>query len=59
MKIRAKIEERKKVAIPNIELFSIYFKCPNCGYAEARRIIGDESWSPCPQCGHKPMYRVK
>jgi len=34
-------------------------KCPNCGYAEARLVKGDVATSPCPKCGHSPLYRVK
>ena len=38
---------------------SPYFKCPKCGYAEARLVKGDIAYSPCPNCGNSPMYRVK
>ena len=37
---------------------SDYFKCPECGYAELRKILGDVSYTPCPDCGHSHMYRV-
>jgi len=44
---------------PAIMHKSPYFKCPNCGYAEARLVKGDVATSPCPKCGHSPLYRVK
>ncbi len=38
---------------------SEYFKCPKCGYSEARLVLGDIATSPCPNCGHTPLYRIK
>ena len=45
--------------LPKFKVCSDWFKCPNCGYAEMRKILGDVSNTPCPECGHSPMYRVK
>lgn len=45
--------------IPTVKFNSEYFKCSKCGYAEARLILGDVSYTPCPKCGNSPMYRVK
>ena len=53
------MKEKKEVIIPTLKFNSEYFKCPKCGYAEARLILGDVSTTPCPECGHSPMYRVK
>ena len=38
---------------------SDYFKCPECGYAELRKLLGDVSYTPCPECGCRQMYRVQ
>lgn len=45
--------------IPRIVFNSDMFKCPNCGHAEYRRVMGDTSHTPCPNCGHGCMYRIK
>lgn len=52
-------KKSQKVIIPSIKFNSEYFKCPKCGYAEPRLVKGDVSTSPCPECGHSPLYRVK
>lgn len=53
------LKEKKEFKVPTIEFNSDYFKCEKCGYAEMRKVLGDVSYSPCPECGHSPMYRVK
>ena len=45
--------------IPMFKEKSPYFKCPNCGYTEARLVKGDVAYSPCPRCGHSPLHRVQ
>lgn len=57
MKMRK--EKRNNVVIPNLKFNSDWFECKKCGYQEMRRVLGDIAYSPCPQCGNSPMYRVK
>ena len=52
-------KKSKQFIIPTLKFNSEYFKCPRCGYAEPRKILGDVSNTPCPECGHPQMYRVK
>lgn len=49
----------KKCRIEKLTFNSEYFKCPNCDYAEPRLVKGDVSTTPCPKCGHTPLYRVR
>ena len=49
----------KKCKIKKLIFNSDVFKCPKCGYEEYRRVLGDVSTTPCTNCGHTPMYRVK
>lgn len=44
--------------LPALHFHSDWFKCPSCGYAEMRKILGNVSHTPCPQCGHPTMKRV-
>lgn len=48
-----------KENIPTLKFNSDWFECRNCGYKERRKILGDISSEPCPECGKSPMYRVK
>jgi len=57
MKVKVKPACSHK-AIPTLKFFSEYFQCPRCQYTEARRVLGDVSHSPCPNCGNPTMYRV-
>lgn len=54
--MKMKLREKE---IPTLKFNSEYFKCPKCGYAEPRLILGDVSHTPCPECGNKTMIRVK
>ena len=41
-----------------IMMKSEYFECRKCGYSEPRLVKGDIAYSPCPNCGNTPMYRM-
>jgi hypothetical protein len=45
-------------AMPNLAFHSDMFKCPSCGYAEYRRVLGNVSHAPCTRCGNRRMIRV-
>lgn len=49
-----------KIKVKKICLFERQddtFICPRCRYTEKRRVLGNVSSSPCPNCGAHPMYR--
>lgn len=49
----------KKYIVPTLKFNSDWFECRECEYKEMRRVLGPISDSPCPRCGHSPMYRMK
>ena len=55
------IMQKKEVKIPNVTLYSEYFKCPRCGWTTdgPRLVRGDIAQCPCEKCGHSYLVRVK
>ena len=53
--------QKKEVKIPNVTLYSEYFKCPRCGWTTdgPRLVRGDIAQCPCEKCGHSYLVRVK
>lgn len=47
--------------IPNVKLFSNYFKCPKCGWEtdSPRLVKGDIAQCPCDECGFSYLVRIK
>lgn len=47
--------------IPNVKLFSNYFKCPRCDWETDRPLIvkGDIAQCPCEECGYSHLVRIK
>lgn len=54
-----KMKKNRKNSIPTLKFNSDWFECPNCKYQEMRRVLGDISHSPCPECGNPTMRRMK
>lgn len=54
-----KMKKARKNNIPTLKFNSDWFVCPKCGYQEMRRVLGDISYSPCPNCGNTIMIRMK
>jgi len=47
--------------IPTLKFNSDYFKCPRCGWTTPgpRLVKGDIAQTPCEQCGHSYLVRIK
>lgn len=47
--------------IPNVKLFSNYFKCPRCGWETDRPLLvkGDIAQCNCEECGYSHLVRIK
>jgi len=54
-------KEKQFPRIPTLKFNSDYFKCPRCGWTTPgpRLVKGDIAHTPCEECGHSYLVRVK
>lgn len=53
--------KKKTTIIPTLKFNSDYFRCPRCGWETSgpRLVKGDIAQTPCENCGHSYLVRIK
>lgn len=52
---------KKLIRIPNVKMYSDYFRCPRCGWQTEGPILvrGDVIAKECENCGFEKLERIK